>query len=255
MNVDRRTLFGAAGATVALAACTPKEPDEVTVLENDRSKGLYGKDLSNKVPGVADPATGKLRPAVYQGEFKPKDDYLAYMKFENGRLKVRTAFFENAGAEDPEAIAERFLSVAKTDRWGAGALAESTSFADFGFGGQARLYFYLDNGNDVRFDDVNRIHMTLYKSKDQQKKLPKDNAFMNPEIRNVGGLSVLYVENWYVSANGKPIKEAYGGQLPDPVEFSMNVHLLMNSGTDAEPFVAPIVLDPDGMNGTNRPPR
>lgn len=258
-EVNRRNLLGAAGATAALAACGGKgaatiSGDQICFdIPTGRNRvDFLGSFPDNKLPNPD--VVGKQKPIKYKGSgFNPVHDFLVYLKFENGKLKVRSAFFPvpPGSQEDLALIARRFAAIG-AGAWPTGALSQSDNFDQFGFGGQARLYFFVDNGSDVKFDDVNLIKMTMYKSKDITKKqLDKDNSFWNIQIRN----NILSAENWYAKENGDEILPADNSDLgeKDRVEFSMNIHLEMNCGPSDSPNFIPIVIDPDGTNGIKKP--
>ena len=264
LDINRRNILGAAGATIALAACSKKSETGassataksrycIDIPTNKGGAAIFGTFPDNKLPNSG--TVGKQKPVNYKGSgFKPNHDFLTYLKFEGGKLKIRTAFFkiEPAGApENLALIAERFAEIGK-GAWPADAIAPAENFDGFGFGGQTRLYFFVDNGDDVKFDEINLIQMTWYKAKDRsKKKLDEDNSFWNIQIRD----SILSAENWYATEKGAEIKEAYSGSLPptEQVEFSMNIHLDMNCAGAGVANYIPIIIDPDGTNGIKKP--
>jgi hypothetical protein len=263
-ELNRRNMLGAAGATMALVACGGKDAGGggstgdaeqicIDLPTGERAAEALGKYPDNKLANP-DPV-GKQKPIKYKGKdgFKPQNDYLAYIKFENGKIKIRTAYFAvtPAGASENLAlIATRFQQFAK-GQLPDGALAPAENFDYFGFGSQTRLYFFLDNGSDVTFDPDNKIRMAMYQAGDKGKKLlPKDNSFWNIQIRD----EILSAENWYAKENGDVIPDASGGDLPNgAVDFSMNIHVLMNVAGSSPAKFMPIIIDPDGTNGIRKP--
>lgn len=263
-DINRRNILGAAGATIALAACSKNGETSagpaftgkrycIDIPENKEGASIFGTFPDNKLPNAG--TVGKQKPVNYKGlGFKPNHDFLAYLKFEGGKIKIRTAYFKiepSGGPEDLALTAQRFAEIGK-GAWPADAIAPAEDFNGFGFGGQSRLYFFVDNGDDVKFDEINLIQMTWYKAKDRpKKKLDEDNSFWNIQIRD----SILSAENWYATKKGAEIKEAYSGSLPpaEQVEFSMNIHLYMNCAGAGLPNYIPIIIDPDGTNGIKKP--
>jgi hypothetical protein len=266
-EVNRRNMMGAAGATLALTACgqTGKSsdansmPDISTCITSllKRDAVILGTGPSNDVGPVPD-GNGRKKPKAYKGSgFSPAHDYLAYLKFEGGVLKIGTAYFENANKKTDKARAAfQFSLMSGTGSWDSTALAASDSFDQFGFGDQACLYFFVDNGDDVKFDPINLIIMSFFKATDTVKssktQLYPNNAFQNPEILMIGDKSILSVENWYATKDGDVIQKpsASGTPAANKAEFSMNIHLLMKYRSQAH---LPIVIDPDGTNGIKKP--
>jgi hypothetical protein len=259
-GLNRRNVLGAAGATMALAACGGKEgaavgSDQICfdVPSGEERAGFLGKYPDNKLPNSS--PVGSQKPINYKGSgFKPQHDFLVYLKFEGGKLKIRSAFFpiDPPGSPEDLAVIERRFAAIGAGAWPTGASAPSENFDGFGFGGQARVYFFVDNGTDVKFDDLHPIMMTMYKAKDASKKLlDKDNSFWNIQVRQ----GILSAENWYAYKNGDVIPPADKADLPpdERVEFSINVYLEMNCATTGTANYIPIVIDPDGTNGIKKP--
>lgn len=259
-KINRRNMLGAAGATIAVAACGGKEDAAVgtericfDTPSGEVRAGFHGKYPDNKLPNPS--PVGSQKPVKYKGSgFKPEYDFLVYLKFEGGKLKIRSAFFpiDPPGSPEDLAIIERRFAAIGAGAWPSGAAAASEDFDGFGFGGQTRIYFFVDNGTDVKFDESHPIMMTMYKAKGASKKiLDKDNSFWNIQIRK----GILSAENWYAYTNGEVIPPAYKADLPpaDRVEFSMNIYLEMNCATTGAANYIPIVIDPDGTNGIKKP--
>jgi hypothetical protein len=275
-KIDRRGLIGAAGATVALAACSKGAEKSGSAADiqdlcdffDSEKTGLsvQGTGPEYEVPGIPDDniVNGKNRryPKHTTNKLFTEDHLcLVYLKLENNRLTSSHAHFAKALSS----VAGKFRNFSATRSWvkngeqatDAPIGGERKNFQPFTFGSPTKIYFFLDNAGDARFDPDNLIQMTQYGRKG--KKDPKDpnNSFFNPEILNVDGLELLVLENWYTNnKNGKLITKYKAGQttpVSDAEFFSMNIHFLLKSGGGAPAVEIPMVIDPDGGNMGSQP--
>ncbi|MEQ1551086.1 hypothetical protein [Sphingorhabdus sp.] len=254
-DINRRNILGAAGATIALSACSKADKDPVQF----GNVGTFGPgDGNDEVPDIAN---AKERPAKYKWNFEPQFDFLVYLHFENAKLVVKSIFIANEGADDAASQKRAVSKFREHLNWSQADLGYANSFRKFGFSAQTRLYFYLDNDpGDVQFDPVNLIVMSGYKAKDgnkdKLKKLPRNNSFWNDRIVIQDGIELLTVENWYAYGNGSKIPDAVTADLqPESkrVDFSMNIHVRMNWNVNSPEDCIYLVIDPDGTNGIKKP--
>ncbi len=273
-QIDRRTLIGAAGATVALAACSKGDEKAVSAKGNTELCDFFDSEKTGltvqgtgpeyELPGIPDDHVVNGKSRRYPKHTKNKvftEDHLClvYLKFENNRLTSSHAHF----AKTLTSVSGKFRNYSATRSWiinnepiaDAPIGGERKNFDPFTFGSPTRIYFFLDNTGDARFDPINLIQMTQFGRKG--KKDPKDinNSFFNPEIIKVDNIEILTIENWYTNnKNGKLITKYKPGQetIPDAESFSMNIHFLLKSG-GSPTIEIPMVIDPDGGNMGSQP--
>jgi hypothetical protein len=252
--VNRRKFVAMAaavtGGSVALTACSDAADSLADVPESfgggDNWGELPDKKGKNHLPQMGNDKV----------EFKPKFLCLVYLKFGEARLIAKHAFFPFRA--DDRAFAKKTLSEFATQGWPADAKEPSDDFNNFVFGSQQRIYFFVDNGVNVVFDEKFLIAFTPFGTKtgrprwDNSKNPPvlsspktmdENHAFFDATIVEPNFLSL---DNWFTKKSKKPISNG------DPDEnYSMNIHLKMS--TSAGGFI-PIIIDPDTGNGAGNEP-
>jgi hypothetical protein len=253
-DVDRRTLFGVAGASLAVAAC------------GESGKADGPKTLA---PG---PQHGDDPHLPHKGSLVFKPDYICaiYIRFDDlKKTIVRHGYYKvsdfPAGKSESD-VALMLLLAAKrakdANAWKkdtTGHTRKEFNFNGLTFGHVARLYIMVDNDN-VKFDDskasgafANLLRFTPYRV-DQKAtdfsliEADPNYSFYNAKTIALGDRQVLQVENWYLNKDGGAPSSAL------PCNYSMNIHLFWES-TDKEGTLTriPIVIDPDTGNMGSTP--
>ncbi len=258
-KVDRRTLFGVAGASLALAACKkveggPTTQSELGFYDNEARLSEYkqfGKQPEQEVSNIPE-SGGKRKPKGFTGSFSPKYCCLVYMKFVDGTFTAKHAYFEIASVN----IAEQFTAISSGRDWISPVYGRSeVNFENFGFGSQNKIYFYVDNGDDVLFRGANSIQFNPVDERGSKKAL--NNAFLNAEEDTTTwpGKTLLTLENWYVNENGKPIPNvtAHPNNVPVSAQRLYSINILLNMKLLGTSKYFPVIVDPGGGNGTSKP--
>jgi hypothetical protein len=265
-EIDRRALIGAGGATVALAACSPagKSSDKNDVngsaidadsLRDWKVKNSpFGPGIPNDDAGIQKPNNGKRRipRGAKKDDFKAEYFCLVYIKFSDGKIDVRHAYFYPTIN-----VKDQFVLVSSGESWARPFGGnEYTNFDNFNFGSPQTIYMYIDN-DTVEFDPENLIQMTFFGPRKDKPGNPKikdvNNAFLNPEIDIVTwqGKKLLKIENWFYGKNGRKIDKTKKNEWE---YFSMNIHILMKTASGGGAYGdIPLVIDPDGGNMGSQP--
>ncbi|MGL5837086.1 MAG: hypothetical protein ACRCY3_01140 [Sphingorhabdus sp.] len=276
-DIDRRTIIGVAGATMALAACKPGNGD------GDGDGGGYppggGQGGINDQWGEDPHKSGPdVKP---EGGFSPGYVCAIYVKFDaNGQVMIRHGYIETGmkrGEESDEAFdarqiaaAEEMLTAAATDKdWKASRVGDprkEVNFEGFNFGRQMRLFAVVDN-DSVKFDDrqidgryANLVRFTKYQTAhDMGRFAPKltnpNHAFFGATLVDLrvadNARKALRLDNWYIGPKAAEIKK------DDPKTyqlFAMDFLLLWQTADVAEKVRSiPIIIDPDGGNMGSQP--
>ncbi len=273
-KVDRRTMMGVAGATIALAACG----------EGNGANSGGGGSSGDGERGTdrqwgADPHADKPRNPPKQG-FNPAYLCVVYMKFSDRNLTIRHGYIasapktESMSEEEHEkqqaSDAETLLNEFVTEGWRtsrAGHPRKEVNFEKFDFGQQMRIYFFLDN-DGIEFDGrrdkngryANLLRFMKYRTADNlalfsPEQVDRNDAFFGATLvpLTVGGArrQALRLDNWYARSNGKMV---------DPKDestyqyFVMDLQLLWNSADQgAKINRIPIIIDPGGGNMGSQP--
>lgn len=266
-EINRRALIGAAGATVALAACSKEGTGGAEASRNsicldlpESKSGLtiFGTGIPHEVPDIP-VLNGRRHPKGAQpADYKPEYACLVYLKFMNNKLFSNYAhFLKSTFVENGKSIKDQFDKIASGANW-VDAKRDGKNFDEFAFGRQHDIYFMLDNDPDIVFDPENLIQFTHYgikKGPNGKKNLKyENNCFLNPEIlTNIyPGRNVLHLENWYTDKVGRKCKAKYSDENTHHL-YSFNIHLMMAVGTATLTTSIPIVIDPDGGNMGSQP--
>ena len=267
-KVDRRTIIGAAGATLAVSACGGKS-EEIRAenfggLENFDIIGWKnihqpaGPGLGNDDPDIQKPLGKNQMPAGAKSEeeFKPLWVCLVYIQFQNNKIYSRHSYFDKAKTN----ISDEFKSMAGTEKKWINPFPnrDESNFDNFTFGSQQTIYFYIDNKKDgISFDEENKIQMTFFgprkKTPQYKKEKDKNNAFLNPRIDNTTapGMELLVIDNWFFGKNKRKIDPKKQNEWE---YYSMNIHFLMATADGAGEYKnVPMVIDPDGSNMGSQP--
>ena len=273
-DFSRRTMIGVAGATMAIAACSPaRDGNGEDSASTDNEKGIndnWGEDPHKDAPDV--------KPA---GGFKPIFACVAYIRFDSkGSAIIRHGYIETGGLRSGESedqfalreakLVEEMLATAATAvDWKAsraGYPRKEVNFEGFDFGQQMRVFVAIDN-DGIKFDDrktkgryANLVRFTKYQTRpelpDFEPRLTNPNhGFFGATLvdLNVNGTvrQALRLDNWYVGPNAQEIK---AGDPKTHQSFAMDFHLLWQaSDTGGKIKAIPIVIDPDGGNVGSRP--
>ncbi len=268
-EIDRRTIIGVAGATMALAACKPADAGGGVAANGDSDQAdQWGED-----PHAAGP---KVQPP---GGFSPKYLCVVYIKFAGSNMIVRHGYTEIAPPSDAASekdvdtlqreAAEALLNEAAKGDWKSSRVGhprKEVNFEGFNFGQQMRLFFYVDN-DGINFDGrqkdgkyANLLRFSQYSSvgnmeKYDPKKVDPNHAFFGATLvpLTVGGKErqALRLDNWYCGPNGKPVdpKDPKTHQF-----FYMYLNLLWTAAeAGAKVRTIPIVIDPGGGNMGRQP--
>lgn len=244
IDTNRRSLFLAAGGLSVLAACKPVTP------------GGGGPRSTDQQPYGAfpdEPGEAHFKGSI---KFDPKNICLVYLKIDAAKLASRHAYFAiNAVAGDEVIwVKDRFAEMARGSWSTVKPIRENKDFVEFNFGSQQKIYFFIDNGDAVIFDDITPITFSPFSSKggrpDYRKPdkplLDKNFAFFSARMvqdKVAINPNLLYLENWFADKNGK----VFDKNTP-PENYSMDIHLKMQAyGT--QDVRIPIIIDPDTGNG------
>lgn len=266
-EIDRRALIGAAGATVALAACSKEGAGGTEAVRNsvcldlpESKSGLtiFGTGIPHEVPNIP-VVNGRRHPkGARPTDYKPQYACLVYLKFSDNKLYSNYGhFMKSTFALSGKSIKDQFDNISSGNNW-LDAERQGNNFDEFSFGRQHDIYFFLDNGNDIVFDPENLIQFTQYGIKrDVNGSKPlkyENNSFLNAEIlTNIyPGKNVLHLENWYTDKVGKKCEAKYDEEKTHHL-YSFNIHLLMAVGAITATKTIPIVIDPDGGNMGSQP--
>jgi hypothetical protein len=268
-EIDRRTIIGVAGATMALAACKPADGGGGAPGHDDRNESdQWGEDPHATGPKVPPP-----------GGFNPRYLCVVYIKFTDSNMIVRHGYTETTAPSGPadekdvdarqRADAEALLNEAVKGDWKTSRIGhprKEVNFERFDFGQQMRLFFYIDNDGinfDGRMKDgkyANLLRFSKYSSVGDManydpKKVDPNHAFFGATLAplTVGGKErqALRLDNWYCGPKGKPVdpKDPKTHQF-----FYMYLNLLWTAaeaGTKVRTI--PIVIDPGGGNMGSQP--
>ena len=283
IDINRRNVLSAAGAGLAVAACSPKTDSaarqDMDVGDECKARAPYpqhGADPHEKV-GTKFPNNTK---------FSPKYLCAVYIRFEaSGQMIVRHGYFDLATITtdmSQERIAAKLLKSAadakSTEDWKSvqyGDIRKEVNFENFSFGHPARLFLLIDN-DYVKFDDRkdadevyrNLLRFTQFRVDTGQEKrdgkfeLVKANenyAFFDAtliEMEEFPNRKLLRLDNHYTDKNGKPIKAVPTNPVTHH-RYSINFNLLWTtgdpSGKPPSVKVIPMVIDPDGGNMGSQP--
>jgi hypothetical protein len=256
-ELNRRAIIAVGGGVALLAACKPAEQTDTNHISG---VGLYGEAPDR--PGLDKfPKGGKVN-------FDPQYVCLVYLKVDGAKLLARHAYYSFSSmageAGGPESWAKRRFASAAKNAWLPDGLWPPApprinpreNFADFDFGSQQVIYFYIDNGNDVVFDPENLVSFTPYSTKDgrpthlkpNKKTVSPNNAFFSARRLEP---NLLYLENWFTDKNGNVIDTTANAPKYDE-QYSLDIHLLMAAAIGTATI--PIIIDPDTGNGNHRRP-
>lgn len=272
-SIDRRAIIGAAGASIALAACSGRSENDTGEGDAPDGKGLGPSDQWGEDPHASAPKTPP------PGGFNPKYVCGVYVKFTGTNMVVRHGYIESAAASDVEtreesearqrADAETLLNAISGQDWAASRVGhprKEVNFERFDFGQQMRLFFVVDN-DGIGFDDrktdgkyANLLRFRKYAaSNDMNAYNPRpvdpNHGFFGATLvpLNVAGKArqALRLDNWYCGPGGKPVDP----KTPSTHQFfSMDLNLLWagaEPGTNRKAI--PIIIDPDGGNMGSQP--
>ena len=246
-ELNRRNIMLAVGGVSVLAACKPVGggPDGPHGGGGEAPYGAYPDQ----------PGEEHFKGSI---EFAPQNLCLIYMKIDGAKLTARHAYFGVAAVVGDETgwVIARFAEMAKGGGTSIKPIREEKDFENFNFGSQQKLYFLIDNGDDVIFDDITPITFSPYSSKggrpnnrtQQKPLLDKNFAFFSArkiESKGIINPNLLYLENWFANKNGKLFDKNTASE-----NYSMDIHLQMKSYADGAVRI-PIIIDPDSGNGSS----
>ena len=274
-DIDRRTVFGIAGAGLALAACSKADSNAAGAAAENAS----GNSAAEAVDAEFGPGFQHGLPAatVKDGTFTPAYICAVYIQLNgDGTFTIRHGY-EAAGSDTAkfDDIAVSILKAAQAapsnDNWkgatGNAAKRREIGFDNFTFGSRQLIYFFINNDPRIlKFDERNGketiLRFSPYSAKNYAAGpvMQKNYAFYNLKpvdlpIQGTKTKRAIVVQYWNTDENGNDIK-------PDPTDpkthyiYSLNLHVLMNAGKrngDANDRVLPVILDPDTGNIGNGP--
>ncbi len=243
-DLNRRNIVLAAGGLSLLAACKPIDDG------HEGPRGGGGEAPYGAFPDQ--PGEDHFKGSI---KFAPQNLCLVYMKIEGAKLAARHAYFGIAAVtgEETEWVLARFAEMAKGGDTSVKPIRAEKDFENFNFGSQQKLYFLIDNGDDVIFDDITPITFSPYSSKggrpnnrtQQKPLLDKNFAFFSArKVENKGIINpnLLYLENWFANKNGRIFDYKTPGE-----NYSMDIHLQMKSYGNGAVRI-PVIIDPDSGN-------
>ena len=262
-EIDRRTLLGAAGASIVAASCSSSDSNNniVEIVEENTTgrSGTcenHGHALNQTRPGI--PAT-----------FSPQYLCAVYIKYgADGRPAVRHAYaaLEGTGEADIARLAGSVLEALRTNTYGANIRRVAYNFQNFCFKSQQYIVLFVDNDpNFVKFNpDPQNTRKNIVRFSPFSGYYPYEDRNENYSFYNLRKLPVTQgsfetdqaycLEYWNIDDEGHPLR---------PIHlFSMNIHLLMAAQALPNPLPSPqptplpspqyawipIILDPDTGN-------
>ncbi len=258
IDLNRRNVFGVAGAVAMLSAC-----DKKTALTNTGISPLHGWSTIEEKPDPLHTGIG----------FNPGWLCLVYLKWtgtsDDLGLVIRHVYVKASnGADEPKSRAqaeEAFViikGISDAD-WltpDSRFKRKEVGFTKFGFDSQQRIYMFIDNDN-VQFNDKfnfkNLVRFSKLGPNEQSEPTSytrePNNSFFSVFTKEASTVDLkkrklLHIANWNVDENGKEIKKS------NPKTYSMNVHLVMKSGSGVSAIEIPMILDPDTGNGSGWTP-
>jgi hypothetical protein len=253
-DLDRRTLFGIAGASLAVAACgkSGSEGSRHDTNENDACIRTFDPQWNyGDAPWKQNPNEGST--------FNP--EYLCVVHIEvRPDLSIKAQRVHRVAVKTPTndwaSNKASVIDIINKINGGQPLLASDIVYPGlrgFSFGQPHHLAFYVKNANSS-FDPDYPIWFgeKLKMPFEGSKKASKNESFYSSdtpalaEIRS-GSKSVAYVQNHYKVGKGishKPIKS--------PLMYSLNLNLNTISADDPT-FMIPITIDPDTGNMGSTP--
>lgn len=274
-DIDRRTVFGIAGAGLALAACSKADSNAAgAAAVNGATAGATG-DSANFLGACL--LHGVAANTPKSGTFDPAYICAVYIRLNGGGTFTIRHSYEPAGKDTTkhDEIAVTMLTAARAaasdTNWKGPAnnipKRKEIGFDNFTFGSRQLIYFFIDNDPGIlRFDERNKddtiLRFSPYSGKNYAAGavMKENHAFYNLKLKDLkiqGSKSqrAVVVEFWNTDKTGNEIK-------PDPADskthyvYSLNLHVLMNAGKrngDANDRDVPVILDPDTGNVGNGP--
>jgi hypothetical protein len=264
-TIDRRTVFGAAGAAMLAAACKPKDGERTQGQALDGPVKPFGP-----CSYYGQPTTDmKPNPAGNVAAFEPENICAVYIKFEpNGTLTVKQAQIAVPNATPTDAdiagsVQPLLQEMRKPTYTGNGAKKFRENFEDFDFSTQHVIAIYLDNRADaVRFSekDGDVIRFAPISGNDPATKIRANHAFfdrrkiaIDPGSGTVGRVAYL-LNFWNTNDAGDAIENVVEADVNTHHIYSMNIHLQMATAKrTAKLNWVPIVIDPDTGNMGKKP--
>jgi hypothetical protein len=258
-ELNRRMLFGVAGATLAVAACKPTgEKGQKALTEPFAKCDDYGE---SPIKGGGKPPQNEL--------WQPKHYCLVYINMDGGALDVKTAYYPTIFSSKPAgsdwtdrdtpsnnqvAAIAGLLAMKTTKRWPVTPLQGDSDFKNFNFGSQHEIYVLVD-GTLASIDPEKKIVFTKNKTKVNSPEPKPNKTFYNAQVleNSVAGKDILFYQNWFLDEKGVGKKDSNPPKPKkhdNPAEeyYAMNIHILLGVAK------IPGVIDPDTGNGMGNTP-
>ncbi len=256
-GIDRRSLLGAAGASLVLAGCKSKSDHHQTKLVG--TCRLHGQSVRDRAPYIIGNAQF----------FAPDRLCIIYLKFDAGRLKVRRTYIDiTASTNVPNTILTELRRISAPGALD--PLRERDDIHPIRFIGQRIVAIYLNNDiNDIRFSYkrnstiqqeqesyAHTVRFTQYSGEDPSKIIRKNHAFFNIRKLPLGTVAdpmksneVFLLDYWNTNEIGNHIEVTSGEQDTEYI-YSMNIKLEMAAPPPASgpQLWIPIIVDPDTGN-------
>lgn len=283
-EINRRGLIGAAGASVALAACSQQSAGSGKTTKKNW-QDMTKIELKGIFPSFGHPVTAtKPDPLQPDISFDPEWICVVYMKMEaNGEFTVRHGYEPYPGQypnpQGERATVEGLLQAAAR---GAGSWLHASgewekrrehNFDDFSQNSQQRIWFFVDNlPREMTFEDRNGddfiIRFAPMSGVDPENRLPANqnrqhypnNAFFNIDvindvtIPNLKGKTLISLDYWNTNLKGERVVVAPKAPIADHYLYAINIHLKLAMSKRAGPNQwLPMIVDPDGGNMGSQP--
>lgn len=247
-GIDRRSLIKMAGAGAGLLMAGTARAQCQDAADESGGCNLHGQAATDPGP-EAEGASVKT--------FDPDYICVIYMRFDERRLKVRTAYVRPPKPFQVASIVRPIL-LALRNNGNVAAIRKEVNFENLTFGSPHLLVMYLDNdpddiGFDDRFGEEYIVRFTPLRGSDPTKPARKNHAFYNLErieFTNPAPLRSRFaykLEFWNTNINGDFI--VIDPNCPETHHiYSMNIHLKMAVEADQEVWWVPLILDPDTGN-------
>lgn len=275
---DRRSLIGAVGLGVALAACgktaDSSEANPKKATASDAILGIneqWGEDPHKSAPS-SPPANG----------FKPAYICIVYVRLDGNSKKstIRHGYIALRPQQAEESVAdyekfqtgeaEKMFQKASSGPWNqnvpTGHRRKEVNFENFTFGRQMRIFMVVDEDN-IKFDDrkangkyANLVRFTQFRTSKRMdifepEPADQNHAFFGATIVPISlpgrTRQALRLDNWYIGPNGAAIDEQ---DVDTHQKYAMNLQLLWRAGdTGTNLQWIPFIIDPDGGNMGSQP--
>ncbi|MEA3011411.1 MAG: hypothetical protein QOJ91_3103 [Sphingomonadales bacterium] len=265
-EIDRRTLFGMAGASLVLTGCAGRMEDRPGGIVPAGGHGGSGDRGGEEAGGCQlwGESAHRTRPNSNSEDLRFDPQYVCavYIRYEdNCRPNIRHAYKALTGDKTDEAIrstAEYILKALRDDKIPADIRDVRRNFNHFSMNSQQAVVLFIDNDPAlIRFnkdmDMENVVRFTAFGGTPPYGNRKPNYAFYNlQQIWMTKGLfasnTAIRMDFWNTDETGALLKIGKDDPQDKWYVYSMNIHLVQAPYEPDEVSVIPIILDPDTGN-------